>query len=257
MKSSSNSNRFYDQLAPVYHIKVDWKNRAGKENRLFEFLTKTLQPSRVLDIGCGDGGHAQRYADAGVKYHGIDKSSTMVQAAKSACGQMPGVSFSTGDMTKLPKSYSKQFDQIIVLGNTIPHLITSDDMKKAVAGFSRCLGTGGHLVLQTVNPRVLENKSVFLLPPKLAQGTLFTPFYVNRGKYWEFVMPIFSVANESVSSKSAATTMLRFWSREELKAAGATCGLRLVSAFGDAGLSPYKPRSSGNMILLFRKIADA
>ncbi len=49
--------------------------------------------------------------------------------------------------------------------------------------------------MQTVNPGALANKSVHLLPPKLAQGTLFTPFYVNRGKYWEFVMPIYKMVN--------------------------------------------------------------
>jgi len=37
MKSSSNNNRFYEQLAPVYHLKVDWSNRSAKENELFGF----------------------------------------------------------------------------------------------------------------------------------------------------------------------------------------------------------------------------
>ncbi len=257
MKSSPNSNRFYDQLAPVYHLKVDWQHRASKEDRLFELLTRELQPACVLDIGCGDGGHAARYAAVGAQYLGIDKSPAMIRAAKRTHGQSPNATFRTGDMTKLPVSFAARFNQVVILGNTIPHLTTLAALTQAFAGMSRSLIDGGHLVLQTVNPHILAGKKLHLLPPKLTQDTLFVPFYLKRGECWEFVMQIFKVSRVSVTHRSAATTMLRFWSRDEIKAVALANKLRLVASYGDAGLSSYKPQSSDNMILLFRKKAHA
>ncbi|MGB5138162.1 MAG: hypothetical protein WBP29_06485, partial [Candidatus Zixiibacteriota bacterium] len=149
------------------------------------------------------------------------------------------------------------FDQIVILGNTLPHLTTIAGLKHAISGIGRSLSAGGHLIMQTVNPGALANKSVHLLPPKLAQGTLFTPFYVNRGKCWEFVMPIYKMVNEAIATESAAMTMLRFWTREELAAIGKSYKFELRQSFGDGGLGVYKPGSSSNLILVFRKNVNA
>ena len=58
-------NDFYEQLAPLYHLKVDWDKRLPKETALFDLLFANAKISAVCDLGCGDGGHAQEIVRRG------------------------------------------------------------------------------------------------------------------------------------------------------------------------------------------------
>ncbi len=257
MKSSSDNNRFYEQLAPVYHLKVDWNNRSAKEDDLFAYLIGALQPASVLDLGCGDGGHAPRYAAAGIRYSGIDSSNEMIKTAVRIHGALTGVSFSTGDMTKLPRETSGQFDQVIMLGNTLPHLLTPRDLNATLAGISRSLTTNGHFVLQTVNPGKLIRKAIHFLPPKLADDVLFAPFYLKQGDNWDFYMPIYRLKNGAVAATNITTTRLKFWTKQQIVEQARIRGLKLVAAYGSAKLAAYISSKSENLILIFRKLSDA
>lgn len=257
MKSRSNNDQFYQQLAPVYHLKVDWKNRSGKEDPLFAYLIDSLKPSSVLDIGCGDGGHASRFASAGIRYHGLDSSSAMIEAAVKSHSSLSGVTFSVGDMAKLPKLFSGQFDQVVMLGNTLPHLLTRQKLKATLTGISRSLINSGYFVLQTVNSGTFTGKEIRFLPPKLTTEVLFAPFYSKRGEFWDFYMPIYRLTNGVVSSSNITSTSLKFWTKKEIVAQAQSLGLKLTAAFGNAKLDPYRTATSDNMILIFRKLTNA
>lgn len=257
MKSSSNNNQFYEQLAPVYHLKVDWNNRSTKENQLFAYLINSLKPSSVLDIGCGDGGHASRYASAGIRYRGLDSSSAMIERANVKSSSLPEVSFSIGDMTKLPKSTVAEFDQVIMLGNTLPHLLSAKTLQATLSGICRSLTDSGHFVVQTVNPGAFAGKKLHFLPPKLTTEVLFTPFYSKQGEVWDFYMPIYRLSNGAILSSNITSTSLRFWTKHEIVSQAQPLGLKLINAFGNAKLDPYRSAHSENMILIFRKLPRA
>lgn len=253
MKSGSNSNRFYEKLAPVYDLKVDWESRHDKEQKLFRYLLDTLKPTRVLDIGCGDGGHAPLYAAARIEYLGIDLSQEMIAKARSKYAQLPGVRFETGDMARLPAKFKESFDQIIVLGNTLPHLLTQQALDRAITQMSRSLVGSGNLILQTVNPAPLKKKQLHFLPAKLSGETIFAPFYLQAVNHWDFHMPIYQVGDRGCVLRSAEVTRLRFWSKAQIAASAKDANLKLRAAFGNAGLDPYNPTASENMILIFGK----
>lgn len=257
MKSSSNNSRFYEQLAPVYHLKVDWSNRSAKENELFGLLIESLKPASVLDLGCGDGGHAPRYAEAGIRYFGIDSSGKMIRSASQAHRSLAGVSFSTGDMAKLPSDTKGRFDQVIMLGNTLPHLLTSQSLKATLAGISRSLTTNGHFILQTVNPGKLTHKTIHFLPPKLTGEVFFAPFYLKQGDGWDFYMPIYQLRNGTVAATNISSTRLKFWTKQQLVEQARDQGLRFVASYGNAKLEAYSASKSENLILIFRKLAHA
>lgn len=254
MKSGSNSNRFYGKLAPVYDLKVDWKKRHGKEQPLFSYLIDKLQPAAVLDIGCGDGGHAPLYSAAGVTYWGIDLSQEMVEKAALKNQGLPGVKFKVGDMSRLPVEFKRSFDQIIILGNTLPHLLTEQSLAKTFAGLGRTLRSGGHLAIQTVNPAPMKKKLAHFLPPKLSEDTFFAPFYIKSGHLWDFFMPIYRIGERGVALQSAELTHLRFWSKSEIVGHASRAGLKLAATFGSAQLDKYQPIASENMILIFKKV---
>jgi SAM-dependent methyltransferase len=247
------SDNFYEQLAPLYHLKVDWDKRLPKETALFDLLFVHHDISAVCDLGCGDGGHAREIVKRGAVYIGIDSSARMIRMAKTKQARRKGVDFLKGDMLRLPVKYKGMFDLVLLLGNTLPHILSGADLKMLIENVSRLLSPHGRFVIQTVNPEMLKTKRVHFLPPKLAENrVLFAPFYARQDKHWSFLMPIYIIEQGKIISHNTLETRLKFWLRSEI-AAAASHDFKVAHAFGDAGLTPYIRTKSENMILIMEK----
>jgi SAM-dependent methyltransferase len=252
--ASKQSDKFYEQLAPLYHLKVDWDKRLPKEIALFDLLFGEGDISAICDLGCGDGGHAKEISRRGATYVGIDNSAQMISMAKKKFAQKKEVNFFKGDMLHLPGKYRGKFDLVMLLGNTLPHILSVADLKTLLKGVHNLLKPGGRFVLQTVNPYLLKDKSVHFLPPKLANGTvLFTPFYLRQGEFWSFQMPIYLFEQRKLTSHIIPETRLKFWSPSEITKASAWF-LKVSHTFGSAGLTPYVRTKSENLILIMKRI---
>jgi len=244
---------FYDDLAPVYHLKVNWRNRLGKEQPLLDSLIQDPCPAAVLDLGCGDGGHSDFFAAAGIRYVGIDNSAAMLAMARRQHRHRL-ISFHRADLRKLPRLSPAHFDLCLLLGNTLPHLHTQGDLNRLLAAVRRQLNPGGRFAIQTVNPALFARKSIHFLSPALAGGTtLFAPFYVRRGDRWDFHMMIHTLDAGRLAATKITTTRLRFWSKSEITRTATASGFRLKASFGNAALAPYQPRRSENLILVFER----
>lgn len=248
------SDNFYEQLAPLYHLKVDWDKRLPKETALFDLLFAHRDISAVCDLGCGDGGHAREIVKRNAVYIGIDSSERMIRMAKAKHARGKGMHFLKGDMLKLPVKYRGKFDLVLLLGNTLPHILTGAELRMLIKSVGRLLTPHGRFVIQTVNPEMLKTKLVHFLPPKLADNrVLFAPFYVRQDKYWNFLMPIYIIEQGKIISHNSLETRLKFWQRSEI-AAAASRDFKVTNAYGDAGLKPYIRSKSENMILILEKI---
>ncbi len=252
-RQSQHRESFYDDLAPVYHLKVNWSNRLGKEQPLLDLLIRNSRPAAVLDLGCGDGGHSDYFAAAGIRYIGIDNSAAMLAMARRLHRHRL-IRFHRADLRKLPKLSPPHFDLCLLLGNTLPHLHTQGDLNRLFAAVRRRLNSGGRFAIQTVNPALLARKSIHFLSPALAAGTtLFAPFYVRRGDLWDFHMMIHTLDTGRLAATKITTTRLRFWSKAEITRTAATAGFRLAATFGNAALAPYQPRQSENLVLVVER----
>jgi len=248
------SDNFYEQLAPLYHLKVDWDKRLPKEMALFDLLFARPHISAVCDLGCGDGGHAREIVKRGAVYVGIDSSARMIRMAKTKQARRKGVDFLKGDMLRLPVKYYGMFDLVLLLGNTLPHILSGADLKMLIRNVSRLLSPHGRFVIQTVNPDMLKTKRVYFLPPKLADNrVLFAPFYARQDECWSFLMPIYIIEQGKIISHNTLETRLKFWLRSEI-AAAASHDFKVTHAFGDAGLTPFIRTKSENMILIMEKV---
>lgn len=251
-------DEFYDQLAPLYHLKVDWQARRRKEFPLFDHLFGGATVTSVCDLGCGDGGHAGEVIERGAKYIGIDSSSRMIKMAKEQYRSTTAAQFIKGDMLDLPHKYDGKFDLVLMLGNTLPHLHTAAELNMLIEGVARILKADGRFVVQTVNPDPIKTQDVFFLPPKLVENrALFVPLYVKRAGYRDFFMTIYSIEQNQLRDRQVLKTRLKFWQAKQIATAAAKHKLSLIETFGDAGLSPYLSESSENMILILRKSSHA
>ena len=130
------------------------------------FMEKALEiktANKVLDLGCGLGGHSIELARRGYDVTGLDWSEIYVNAAKRQAAETGvGVQFLQGDMTNL--AFDEQFDAVILWGNTFGEFEHEDNVQ-TLYGIRRALRKGGRALIDTQNYQGL--------PEKLTQGWSF------------------------------------------------------------------------------------
>lgn len=150
----------------------------------------------------------------------------MVAQAKRSYTEGQGATFLRRDFVRDGLPGRRHFDQIILLGNTLPHIQTKRDLDTLMKKAADSLNSGGVFVIQTVNAGVLYNKQVHFLPARVSESYLFAPVYIRRGSLWEFRMPIYELRAAEAHIIEMPATMLRFWSITQVTRAARSVGLK-------------------------------
>jgi SAM-dependent methyltransferase len=110
---------------------------------LLEQWGVTVEGSRLLDVGCGEGGGLCAMYDTGADCAGFDIDHPRVEAAQLLKGDR-NIALTTGNLydTALP-FHDKRFD-IIVLHDVFEHLERKDEVLQKVSGYMK---PGGRLLI--------------------------------------------------------------------------------------------------------------
>ena len=144
--------QFYEQLSESYDEMISWPTRIGTEGGFFKKLVSEYKIRSSLDVACSTGFHVIMFRRLGVDAVGVDASPKMIEKARSnsvTCGVT--VEYVLGDMAQLSKRFSEGFDIITCLGDTLPHLRSTTELKKTLEEVFKCLNPGGLFVLQSRN----------------------------------------------------------------------------------------------------------
>lgn len=255
----------YDLLANDYDRFVNWENRLALEVPFIEKLVAAIpsvagQPKKVLDAACGTGMHALALTKLGFDVVGADFSSEMIAKARSNANDTGLKSrFETIGFGSLAATLGKaQFDAVLCLGNSLPHLLTRTELDQSVADFASCLRPGGLLLIQNRNfDAVMAKKERWMEPQTHQEGKsewIFQRFYNfepdgliqfnivtlkrNGGEGW----------NSVVSS-----THLRPQMYKDLSDALTAAGFQKITAYGSLTGDPFEPMTSGNLVLAATK----
>jgi len=149
--SASSARDFYDDLAPDYHlIFPDWDASMARQAAVLDELVRArlgAGPHAVLDCSCGIGTQAIGLALRGYEVVGSDLSSVAAaRAASEAAARGAGLRVVTADMRRLPFAWSA-FDVVVCADNSLPHLLSPQDVGAALLGMRRVLRNDGLLVL--------------------------------------------------------------------------------------------------------------
>lgn len=153
---------FFEKYASEYDAMTDAASREPKHRVEVDTLIEKFAPTSVLDAGCGTGLTARLFAERGIAVVGIDSSSEMIELASKQCSpaSVPA-RFLVARFESIPKEYTKTFDLIVCLGNSISGISSATGLRSAFGQFRRTLKPGGVLVLQMLNPAVITRGETF------------------------------------------------------------------------------------------------
>jgi SAM-dependent methyltransferase len=133
----------YAQAYDVVYQDKDYAAECGVLRDAFERYAQR-QVSRVLDLGCGTGGHALVLADAGFDVTGVDRSPAMLaEAARKARTAGVDVSLVAGDIRRL--ELRRRFDAAVMMFAVLGYQVEDADVRATLASARRHVEPGGLL----------------------------------------------------------------------------------------------------------------
>ncbi len=141
------AERAYEGMAPVYDDFTAHHDYEGWLTDLMVALERRgLQGKRLLDVACGTGKSFLPMLPRGWQATGCDISPAMVELARAKAGER--ATLVVADMLELP--VFGEFDLVWALDDAINYLLSTEELKRALAGMRRNMATTG-LLLFDVN----------------------------------------------------------------------------------------------------------
>lgn len=139
---------FYDDLAPFYHlIFADWEESITRQAAILDGIIRQEWGDGVetiLDVSCGIGTQSIGLAQLGYHVTASDLSPQAVaRAGKEAAARGLHIDFSVADMRQVYGHHQREFDVLISCDNSVPHLLSDEEIQDAFREFYRCLRSGG------------------------------------------------------------------------------------------------------------------
>lgn len=251
------STPMYDSISTDYDRFVDWQNRLAVElPSIIENLHK-VGARTILDAACGTGMHAIALAQCGFTTYGADLSQGMVNQA-TANAQSAGVKvhFEVAGFGALAQSFGVQaFDAILCLGNSLPHLLSLDEINSALLDFVACLRSGGLLLVQNRNfDAVVSKHERWMEPQSHTEGAneyLFQRFYdFDPDGMITFNMVTLKKVGLGNWTQSITSSRLRPVLKDELVSCLKDAGFTDFKIFGNLAMSPFNLETSPNLVVL-------
>lgn len=143
--------RFYDLVHGEY---------AAPETLAFYEKQIALYGSPVLELACGTGHYLIPLAAKGIEIFGIDISGEMLEkAAQKASERNISIDIQKGDI--LDFELDRKFSLILLLGNSLQHLTTREDVEKCFDSVKKHLAPNGRFIVEVFNPslKILSRSS--------------------------------------------------------------------------------------------------
>lgn len=167
--------RFYDGLADDYHLNyADWHEAVPRQGRVLAQLIRNRlgnsDAETLLDCSCGIGTQAIGLALEGFDVTGTDLSpKSVARARREAAAFGVTVEWSVADVRNLTVDVPGTFDVVISCDNSLPHLLTDDELALALANMYAKVGPGGLLVIGIRDYDALSSERPRFTPPRIIE----------------------------------------------------------------------------------------
>jgi SAM-dependent methyltransferase len=267
----------YDDFSADYDRFVDWPARLAVELPFIERQLQAVGAHRVLDVACGTGVHAIALAQRGYQVAGADLSAGMIERARTnAAAAGVEVRFEVAGFGELSETLTPAlslggrgeealsapggFDAVLCLGNSLPHLLTPEDLAAALADFAACLAPGGLVLIQNRNfDAVVASHERWMEPQSRREGQaewLFLRFY-DFEPDGLLTFNLVTLRREGVGgwSQRVTSSRLRPLVQKDLTEALCANGFAEIACWGDMRGVPFDPQASPNLVVTARRNA--
>ena len=163
---------FYDRLADDYHLLfADWRQAIERQGAALDTLIQKLLGRKalsLLDCSCGIGTQAIGLALRGYRVHGTDVSTKAVERARREAEALgTQATFDVADMRALPQQVVGRFDVVISCDNSLPHLLSDEDLEQATHGVASKLVPGGLFLASIRDYDAFGREQPAAMPPRV------------------------------------------------------------------------------------------
>ena len=161
---------FYDNLATQYDkLFLDWNEATAEQAEILDRLFGENgfdQNAQILDCACGIGTQAIGLARQGYQVTGSDISEGELNEAKArAESNRVEIQFKDADFRTLDEVFDEKFDIVIAMDNALPHMLTKEDLSRAIKSISNQIKGDGIFVASIRDyDELLESKPPYSPP---------------------------------------------------------------------------------------------
>ncbi|MDJ0521972.1 MAG: class I SAM-dependent methyltransferase [Planctomycetota bacterium] len=247
----------------AYRRMIAWERRIEREGPLLMRLLDEGPDRSVLDLGCGTGEHVAFLARAGARAVGLDRSESMIEAARDHESRGEG-RFVLGDALAADDVLADEapFGLALCLGNMLPHVLEDDELARFVTAVRDRLAPGGRLLLQILNYERIVSGDVRALPVNVRAGEddeeivfvrLMRPLEGGRILFFPTTLTLDADSEEPVAVRTTRRVELRAWTAGDLTACFEDHGFE-VQLHGDMQGGPYEADASHDLVVIVRRI---
>jgi 2-polyprenyl-3-methyl-5-hydroxy-6-metoxy-1,4-benzoquinol methylase len=248
--SSRNVAEFYDGLASSYDAMTGFEKRFGQEEAAFRQLVEQYSIRTALDAGCGTGFHSLILSRLGVRVTGVDVSSEMLEQAKNHARALGlNAQFVRSTFENLGENVSERFDGVFCLGNSLPHVLSREELQRTLGGFHRLLNPRGVLIIQMLNYDRIMTRRERVQSVKEESGTIFVRFYDFEDELLRFNI-LRLKRTHSGFIPELDSIALRPVVRGELSNLLAEAGFVEVNVHGSIALEEFDPQASKDLVVV-------
>ena len=177
----------YDEIVQLYHlIYDDWDDSIRRQAAQLSQVVRSVwgeDVRSVLDLTCGIGTQAIGLAQQGFRVTASDVSANSVERAKSEAKlRNVNIGFTVCNILDAAGHHGSCFDLAISCDNSIPHLLSDDEILSALWQMFECLRSGGGILITLRNYDDSERRKGDLLPygVRTHQGKRYAVFQTRE-----------------------------------------------------------------------------
>lgn len=244
---------FYDELADDYDSMTRFDARLLKEEPILREVVERYNLRKVLDAGCGTGFHSILLAKLGCIVTAIDVSEKMlIQLQKNSWKHGVSVKTVLSSFKELETNLNPGFDAVFCMGNSLPHLLTIEDVRKALDNFYSILNKSGKLFLQILNYDKILSEKKRVQNVREVQGKTYIRYYTFGESLVEF--NIMTIIKTGDNLDTDLQSILLFPIKKELLGrALADSKFINVNYYGSISMDIYNPMESNDIFVVAEK----
>jgi ubiquinone/menaquinone biosynthesis C-methylase UbiE len=255
----------YDLFSEDYDRFVNWEDRLAYEMPFIEEQINHLkQPGKsslkILDSACGTGMHAIALAKQGHIVSAADLFPQMIKKGlDNAQREGVAVQFAAAGFGEMKQTFGRdQFELVLCLGNSLPHVLSETELFNALQDFASVLKQDGVLFIQNRNFDAVVKQQSRWMDKQVHQADGMEWIF---HRYYDFLpngLIRFNIATlkheiDEDWKAGVTSTLLRPQLHDDLLNLLRQAGFMEIQAYGSMQAEPFAADSSGNLILTAKK----